>query len=223
MSEFPSGNVGRDAGLIAIVKEAQAAGEPITAANISFNCSQRFGQSFTDVSEIELAECVAYIAPPAEVQPEPEAQPVAVVEQREPPTMSREDANVAVQNAERALFYARRGLADAVTAQKAARGALSQAVMTWQRGGTPQPTREQLQRDYIASEQQRKMNGIITRQMPKGGPSVIDQHAAYSAGGDANQFARKQMKFGSHHRATFINGQWQRPRQRGTKIVPSEG
>jgi hypothetical protein len=119
------------------------------------------------------------------------------------------------------LLAARRELADAIAAQKIARGTLSQTVMAWQRGGAPQPSREQLQRDYIASEQARKLEGVSGRVMPQPGPSVIDRHAAYSAGGDANTFARKQMRHGSHHRPIFINGKWERPRQRGTK-VPSE-
>ena len=227
MSEYPSGNVLRDAGLIRVVQAAQTAGEPITPANISLHCRQEFGDTFTDVTEGELAECVAYMGPPPEagnlvsvevgIEPQPEPE-------REPPTMTYNEAALMVQDAQQNLLAARRELADAMTAQKAARGALSVAVMAWQRGGAPAPTRESLQRDYIASEQARKLAGVNARRMPTPGPSVIDQHAAYSAGGDANTFARKQMRHGSHHRPIFIDGKWQRPMKRGSKVVvPSEG
>jgi hypothetical protein len=223
--EFPSGNALRDNGLMAVIKEAQTNGEPITAANISLHCRQTFGDSFSEVSEIELAEAVAFMAPPAEpeqgdAQPETDAQPEAEPA-REPPTMTRNEAAMMVQDAQQNLLAARRVLADAMAEQKRARGVMSEAVMRWQRGGAPAPTREALQRAYIASEQQRKADGVAHRRELTPGPSIIDRHAAYSAGGDANTFARKQMKFGSHHRPVFINGKWERPRQRGTK-VPSE-
>lgn len=224
MTEFPSGNTARDAGLIAVIKDAQEAGEPITVANIGLHCSQRFGATFTDPSETEIAECVAFMAPveqPEVKTDEPEAQPDAVVEP-EAPTMSRNEAVMMVQDAQNNLLGARRALGDAMATQKAARAVMAAAVMAWQRGGAPQPTREQLQRDYIASEQQRKLDGVAHRRQLTPGPSVIDQHAAYSAGGDANQFARKQMKYGSHHRAVYINGKWERPGKRGAK-VPSQG
>jgi len=224
MSEFPSGNLARDTGLTKVVQAATVAGEPITSANISLHCRQEYGDTFSDVSDTELAECVAFITPPAA---EPEAEPAQVgidpnEPEREPPTMTRNEAALMVQDAQLNLLAARREHADKMTAQKAARGALSVAVMAWQRGGEAQPSREQLQREYIASEQARKLAGVSGRVRPTPGPSIIDQHAAYSTGGDANTFARKQMRHGSHHRAVFIDGKWQRPRQRGS-IVPSEG
>jgi hypothetical protein len=161
--------------------------------------------------------------PPAEPEAETVVEKQHLNEQpeREPPTMTRNEASMVIQEAQTDLLAARRDLADKVATQRAARAALSAAVMTWQRGGEPPPSREQLQRDYIRSEQARKEAGVSGRLLPTPGPSVIDQYAAAGVSGDASTFARKQMRFGSHHRPIFINGKWERPRQRGTK-VPSD-
>ena len=161
MSEFPSGNAMRDAALLQVIAAAQRDGEPLTTANVSLHCRQEFGDSFTDVDEQELAEAVAYMTPPAD---EPTAETAEAIgaaldavhepeAERPAPTMSRPEAEARVQEAGRNLFAARRALTDAVAAQKIARGTLASAVMCWQRGGAPQPTREELQRQHIASNQ----------------------------------------------------------------------
>ena len=56
------------------------------------------------------------------------------------------------------------------------------------------------------------------------GPSRIDRAAFYSAGGNGNDYARKQHRYGSHHRATALTpgGALQAPGPRGTVRVPSE-
>jgi hypothetical protein len=192
MSEFPSGNALRDAGLIAVIEEAQASGEPITPANISLNCRQKFNPSFVEVTATELAEAVASLAAR---EAEPEAQPDTVVErqhldeQPEPPTMTRAEAEQMVKDAQRNLFDVRRELADKVTAQKAARGALAAAVMSWQRGGAPQQTREEMQREHIATEQARKLAGLSIngRASGPGGPSAYDMSRAGANGRSVNR------------------------------------
>ncbi len=184
---FPSGNVMRDGGLITVVGDAIQRGDVLTAANISLLCSQRFGDTFSDVTEAELAECIAFMGA-ATAEPDPVAAGDEVVldaanaEHRPAPEMSRDEAQECVRIAAENVFAGRREVAGAEAERKAALAAVAEAVLVWQRGGRRPMTQDELKRETLRSNQmERERNAGFSR-------TAIT----------TKQFVQKQMRTGKH-------------------------
>jgi hypothetical protein len=101
-----------------------------------------------------------------------------------PATPEQIDAAILRRNkAEQGLANARVAVTVAGNAERAARAKLAEAVTTFQ-NGFPKVTHEQLMRDVIASEQQRKAAGHPLRPQGQPGKSVVDRVAFYGRGGN---------------------------------------
>jgi hypothetical protein len=201
------GSAMRAAAIRLVVREASEKGEPLNLANIGLACNQ-FGPTFGDLGEDELNAAIAelqVLEPTPEDEGEAEAaafsryregQRAPLVAPDAEPTMSADEVAEVLHSVEHELVTARQAVLEAQQTQRATRGTLSQTVLSWQNGGQVM-TREQLQRDYIASEQARKLAGHPHGRRPTAGPSAIDRLAVYSGQGNGNR-----MQVGSHHRAT---------------------
>jgi hypothetical protein len=101
-----------------------------------------------------------------------------------PATPEQIDAAILRRNkAEQGLANARVAVTVAGNAERAARAKLAEAVTTFQ-NGFPKVTHEQLMRDVIASEQQRKAAGHPLRPQGQPGKSAVDRQAFYGRGGN---------------------------------------
>jgi hypothetical protein len=100
----------------------------------------------------------------------------ATPEQIEAATLRRNKAEQTLANARVAVMVAQ-------NAERGARAKLAEAVTTFQKG-FPKVTHEQLMRDVIASEQQRKAAGHPLRPQGQPGKSVVDRVAFYGRGGN---------------------------------------
>jgi hypothetical protein len=104
------------------------------------------------------------------------AEPVEAesVEAPEPPTLSLSEANAALADWQHKTQLARMALSERDREQRAARAKLVEAINFFLRGNVTM-TREQLQREHIASEQARKAAGAERhRPLTTHGPSVFD-------------------------------------------------
>jgi hypothetical protein len=85
-----------------------------------------------------------------------------------------------------------------ISQRQRARGVLADAISAWQ--GVAVVTHEANARQYIANEIRERQRlakfGPDAASQPSPGNSVIDRSAAYGAGGNASDFARKQMRSG---------------------------
>jgi hypothetical protein len=194
MTAFPTGNPNRDAAIIAVLRETiDEQSEPLTWANVALKC-ERFGPSFGDLSEEEFTLAVASLDAS---QADTASESSTPVESAEPaPSTSRDDANARIVHANNDLARARGALITAVNRQKQARAVLSAAIQAFVAGQAP-VTRTQAVKDAIASYQQEK-----AERPPRVLRSVVDRHAAYSTGGDASDFTRKQLQTG-HRRGSL--------------------
>lgn len=191
-----------------VVREKFDLGEPLTLANVGLALIAETNLTFGELGEDELAAAVAELEQPvAEMsKAEPlsgdtaEAEPVETL-----PTMG--ELNEATKQNANALVSARRIVLDSQQAQRLARNAFTAACTAFERGGKP-ITREQMQREYIASEQAHKQaiaDGTIEPPRLAGrGRSVIDQQAGRDE--RASSFVQRRMRHGSHHRPVWING-----------------
>jgi hypothetical protein len=101
-----------------------------------------------------------------------------------PATPEAIDAAIVRRNkAEQGLANARVAVTVAGNAERAARAKLAEAVTTFQ-NGFPKVTREQLMRDVIASEQERKAAGHPLQPQGRPGKSAVDRQAFYGRGGN---------------------------------------
>jgi hypothetical protein len=101
---------------------------------------------------------------------------------------SPDEARENLRQAHIRIANASAALTTAVNRQAIARSRLSDAVQAWQTG-KPKITRDELMRDYIRSEQAKKLaiaeGRLSPREAPRIGPSVIDRVAAAQRGGPA--------------------------------------
>ena len=112
-----------------------------------------------------------------------------------------------VEVAEQGLQEARKQVQQAHAAVKHARSLVSRALVAFN-AEFPPITRETLMRETIAAEQQHKKDvkaGLVApqRQSPIAN-SAIDRTAAYSHGGNADDFARGQMRTGFRRGVTQV-------------------
>lgn len=192
-----------------VVRETFNKGEPLTLANVGLAIAAATNLTFGELGEDEQAAAVAELEQPAA---EPEAPTNGVVGEQHLeapvetlPTMG--ELNEAAKQNANALVAARRIVLDSQQAQRLARNAFTAACTAFERGGKP-ITREQMQREYIASEQAHKQaiaDGTIAPPRLAGrGRSVIDQQAGRDE--RASSFVQRRMRHGSHHRPVWING-----------------
>src|SRR5580704_19452295 len=120
-----------------------------------------------DTDEAELADMLARMAADQPIEfegtPEPEPEPAAAPaaarpaapSEAGPPTMTFQEARAVVVDWGNKLSKARGALMGAVSRQHAGREKLAAAIGQFVRG-FPQRTREDLQREYLASEAERR-------------------------------------------------------------------
>jgi hypothetical protein len=203
--------------------------EAIRDGDASFeNAASKTGRynNFGELYDDEFAVALAMLQPaefdPADVQVEPVegaavmvAPESATITDQDAPIMTRDEANAELKRRQEALMAARKSRMVAEDAQEQARKVVEQLRSVWKAGG---PTSDQIRRNEIAAIN-RDRGTKVERGDRRPGPSVIDRQAF--GRGDAGTYARRQHRYGSHHRAVFIDGEWRRPGQRGTKL-PSE-
>jgi hypothetical protein len=116
----------------------------------------------------------------------------------QPPTPAPVFSAETIQLALQCKIAADQALADARVLQmtedrqeRELRAKLAEAVAAFQ-SGFPKVTRDQLMREFIASEQQRRAGGVPQRQaQSRPGKSYFDRSRFYGARGDANDMARQ--------------------------------
>jgi len=185
-----------------------------------------FGELYDDEYQVALAMLQPAEFAPADVQVEPLdakasalgiAEPVETVADQDAPIMTRDEANAELQRRIEALMAAKKTRKLAEDDLERARGAVTAAAMEWTRGG---PSSDEIRRAEIAAIN-RDRGSKVEHGDRRPGPSRIDQEAFYGEQHNAGAYARKQMRYGSHHRAVFIDGEWRRPGRREVKL-PSE-
>jgi hypothetical protein len=197
----------RSQAILTIVKEALAEGDASMAA-VSLKTA-RFGDTFGELGADELAAAVAMLKPDdvtnvKPVEPEPEVEPETE------PQITRDQANAELRERHELLHMARRDRMVAETAQRLAREKLAQAISEWTAGG---PTPDAIRRNELAAINRDRGNKAAPRSQP--GPSYVDRFAAATAGGDGNDFVRKQHRYGGYRRGSMAASQ-RRPK------LPSE-
>ena len=125
-----------------------------------------------DLDQQELDEMLATMTAGEDAAAPVEAEPVEFAP--EPPTLSLLEANAALADWQHKMQLARVALRDRDLEQRTARGKLVEAINFFLRGNVT-ISREQLQREHIASEQMRKAAGEARhRPLTTHGPSVYD-------------------------------------------------
>jgi hypothetical protein len=219
----------------------QNQGEAFTVENLT-----RFFPADFDLGEDDLAyyrethpiefEAEAEPTPAATQAPAPEPQPPqarALAASRAPESKPLEgiapepappadpaaiDAAVTRRNkAEQDLANARVLQITEDNQERALRGDLAKAVSAFQ-SGFPPITREQLMRDVIASEQERKAAGHPSRPQSRPGKSVVDRVAFYGRGGNPARGDYRRGAFASQAKGAPNYD----PRRGAVAKVPSE-
>jgi hypothetical protein len=114
------------------------------------------------------------------------------------PVMTAIEANHAILKAQNRLGEARIRVQRARNAKMKAQSALADAITAWQNSQEPY-TQEQLVRDHLRSEQEKRrqrIEGGIPPQVKTHGGSAIDIAAAYSKDNSPEGFARSRMQNG---------------------------
>jgi hypothetical protein len=226
-----------------MIEEAIAAhpGEPMTVANLAqyFEPAFDFGEDdldwYREAHPIEF-EAEAEPTPVATQAPAPEPQPPqarALAASRAPESKPLErvapepappadpaaiEAAVSRRNkAEQDLANARVLQITEDNTERALRGDLAKAVGAFQ-SGFPPITREQLMRDVIASEQERKAAGHPSRPKSQPGKSVVDRVAFYGRGGNPARGDYRRGAFSSQAKGAPNYD----PRRGAVAKVPSE-
>lgn len=198
---------------VSMIKNAimQNRDEPITVENLSRFLPDDFDLDYDldvapliadqgeakPLSEVEFdAEAPAQEATPA-IKFEGDApEPVMEAAEPEPPAPTAEEIAAAeqrVRDSHTALAERRVSLIQAQGVERVARDKLGKVLGSFQAGFTP-VSRDQLMRDYIASEQHAKaMRKAGMSPTPQGRPgkSYFDRTRFYGARGDAADFARQ--------------------------------
>ena len=158
------------------------------------------GQDECDAAFQQLDEEAQAHAASLEQPATDEAQPPADVPQAEPAApVDRDAALEALRLSHVALANARAAVITATNKRKTARSNLADAVSAWQ-SGLPRMTRDQAAREVIATHQATRGQRAAA---PRVGPSYWDRVKGYSAGGDANDFARKLHQRGGNMRGAY--------------------
>jgi hypothetical protein len=165
---------------------AQNSGEALTVENIARLLPDNFDLGEDDLEHYRQSRPITFEgepeATPAATQ---EAAPEAVAEPEAPPA-TPDQIETATQRriaADQSIANARVAVIAAGNVERAARAKLAEAVTTFQ-NGFPKVTREQLMRDMIASEQERKAAGNPLRPQGRPGKSAVDRTAFYGRGGN---------------------------------------
>jgi hypothetical protein len=219
-----TGSPDRSIAVLAMVQEAISEGDASyenAASKPAPNAS--FGQLFEDEYLVARDMLQPAEFDPADVQVQPVAKgaqghlsDTAPVADQDTPAMSRDEANAELARRKEALMAAKKARMLAEDDQRRCRELLEAATIEWAGTG---PSSDSIRRAEIQAINRDRANKVERGNQHRTGPSVIDQQAGYR--GDASTFLRKQMRFGSHHRAVFIDGEWRQPGRRGQKL-PSE-
>jgi hypothetical protein len=142
------------------------------------------------------------IEAPREAEDEPPHDPPAV--EAPQPVIGFQEANDNVLAAHNALGTARLALRQARQNTQDARGALARSISIWQTG-LPAYTREDLIRDHLRGEQERRRQRIEAG-LPANAPkrvanSYLDRSAAYGRDNSAEGAARSRMQNGGRRGA----------------------
>jgi hypothetical protein len=235
-----TGSPDRSNAVLEMVGEAIRDGDPsfeAVAAKVGPRIAdKRLNKTFVELYEDEYLIALAMLQPaefdPAEVQVEPmngsagshiepaEKVPGPIrgeqVADQDTPTMTLDEANAELARRKEALMAAKKAWMLAEDEQQRCRELLEAATIEWTGTG---PSSDSIRRAEIQAINRDRANKVEHGNQHRTGPSVIDQQAGYR--GDASTFLRKQMRYGSHHRAVFIDGEWRQPGRRGAKL-PSE-
>ena len=192
-------------GIRTVAAGVKLRGEPLTIENIGAECAKILGSTFGSMDPDEHAALMAELEPPEAENGEPRhaaaslAAPAATDgnESGHTPTtptaeISHGEALTAVREADQRAHDARAVLQDAEKAARLAKVRLETATVEFTTGIVGGYSREQLQRDYIASEQARKHAGIEARREPSHGPSVFDLSRSGGSGRAGSPFAIKR-------------------------------
>jgi hypothetical protein len=117
--------------------------------------------------------------------------------------LTAQEANNAVLAAQNRLGEARININLARENTKRARGKLAAAITAWQNGATPY-TQEQLVRDHLRSEQEKRRQRIeqgVPPQVKRVGKSALDISAAYSRDNTPEGAVRSRMQIGARRGA----------------------
>jgi len=162
------------------------------------------------------------IEPPRAAQPEP--SPIDTAEATPEPVLTAQQANRAILDAQTRLGEAHIVLQRARDATAKARAALANAVTIWQTG-LPPYSQEQLIRDHLRSEQEKRRQRIeqgVHPQVKQVGKSAVDRSAAYGRDNSPEGFVHSRMQAGRRRGAFPASAQYQTnsdPR-RGPVFVP---
>jgi hypothetical protein len=166
------------------------AGDDPTLATVSAWLPPDFFSADTDelaANESEFADALATMAAeqateqPIEFEGAPEptpastavaATPVDAEPIKEPPTLTFQEARDAITGWSNKLSLARGALMSAVARQQAGRDALAAAIGQFV-SGFPAKTRESLQREYLASEAERRQRVADGLEPPTGGTREV--------------------------------------------------
>jgi hypothetical protein len=226
-----TGSPDRSTAVLAMVAEAIGEGDAsLENAASKTGRYNNFGDLYDDEFQIALAMLQPAEFNPADVQVENSPPRSSVDEQSSDantvgelvaagkPTMTRDEANAELQRRTEALMAARAARMVAEDARNVAVVAMEKLRSVWQAGG---PTKDQIRRNEIAAIN-RDRGLKVERGNPRVLRSAIDREAAYSTGGDATTYVKRQHRFGSFHRAALgDDGLLHRPGRKGTKL-PSE-
>jgi hypothetical protein len=198
MTAFPTGNLARDGAITAVLRELMEQGEPTYQAAATL-CN-RYGASFDGLGLDEYNEALAIMNHPLPVpgneaeQAEPVAEPeprkgvkAAEVESR---PLSLVEAQAALNDWQVKTQLARTALRDADMAQRTARSKLVESLNFFLRGGPLTP--EQMKREYLASEQQKRINGERRGGRTGHGPSVFDHSRAHQSSVNRNYAPKRR-------------------------------
>lgn len=203
-----TGNEVRDGMLREAIEAVQAAGEPVTLEAVAARLPGDF-----DADRSELDAMLAAMTPPdravganAPTARSDKSVPKSV------PTMAELQERIVKLNND--LSQARGDVLTLQSSLRTARERLAMAITSFQTGFA-KVTREQLMREHIAGEQQRKARGesLNMRGQSRPGPSVVDSAAFYSRGGSANRGYGPKWRRGAFDASQY-----------GRRLtVPSEG
>jgi hypothetical protein len=185
---FPTGNASRDG----LILQAIMAAEPnATTAEVYEHIPTLIREKFGDLLPEEVSECRRWLAAQAQPAAVEELVEPQVKQQVEPAvelTVTRAEIQTQIRDLENELIPARGELLHLQETQRRMRAVVAQRVIEWQTKGRPPMTREELVREHIKSEQQRKADIAEGRIEPprRGavGRSAVDQMAAATAGGN---------------------------------------
>lgn len=224
--ELPRNEFGRTelgaAAIMIAARECVANGERVTSATIKARLPEAKFPGLGEIGNDEAQAAFEAIEQEAErhaasLEADAPAEPADEPQEPQPeaanvPTLSPDEAREYLRLAHVALAEARAAVTTKTNVRNRAREVLANAVQAWQTG-MPKMTREQAVRESIASFQQDRANHVQSSSTP--GPSRVDRTAFYSKGGDAGDFARKQMRRGGYHRGAY-------PSQARGQRLPSE-